>query len=105
MDELKEIRAGNAILLEWEVRDFTKEVPPLYDPQTSVTLTLVRPDGTLAQTQEPMTKIRVGVYRLIYQTVTGDVPDHAGLWTMEVETDDAGQLTLSARVGAFTLVA
>jgi len=104
-DDVKAIRAGNAVLLEWEARDMTKDVPPLFDPGTYVKLTLYRPDRSKAVDAGSMSRVRTGVYRLVHQTVPDDAPDDVGLWTMEVEANNGGVLSLSKELPAFTLEA
>lgn len=65
------IEAGNAVVLYARIKDNTKDLPVLVDP-TTITISLKKPDGTFAVQDAAMTKISVGRYRYIHQTLTND---------------------------------
>ena len=59
--------------------------------------------GCSALGDTSMVRVRQGVYRVIYQTVSADGEDYLGQWEMEVTVVHSGRTNLSELTPAFFL--
>jgi uncharacterized protein YfaS (alpha-2-macroglobulin family) len=94
-------RAGTEVYIQVQLNDLSSTTRPLYDPVTSVTMTLTNPSGTVVLNNVAMTKLSTGIYFYRYQTSTSDP---LGRWTVKFVGNDGAATHRSHNLEAFTLV-
>jgi hypothetical protein len=92
------IEAGNAVVLRARTRDNTKQTPVAVDP-TTITVSLLNPDGVFLVQDVPMVKVGVE-YQYIHQT---GASDPSGDYMQVVKTSYQGKYNQETAV-AFVLV-
>ena len=68
---MRTLARGTAIVLGVQVRDPT-QIPAVFTDPTSITVTLLNPDGTTYQAATAMTQQDIGIYSYVRQTSTSD---------------------------------
>jgi uncharacterized protein YfaS (alpha-2-macroglobulin family) len=96
------IRAGSEVFIRAKTYNMKADPPALFDPATSVKLTIYRPDGTKAVDALSMTKESTGVYIYSYQTSVGDA---TGAYRIEVKTTNGSSIVIQVPAEGYRLVA
>lgn len=94
-------RAGTEVYIQVQLNDLSQVTRPLYDPATSVTMTLRNPSGTIILNNVAMTKLSTGIYYYRYQTLTSSP---LGRWTVNFIGNDGSATHRSHNLEAFQLV-
>ena len=96
------IRAGSNILFDVTTKDRTIEPPALFNPATSVKITLIDPAGTVVIDDVAMSNVSTGLYRYQYQTTGASM---LGSWLVWFKATDSAVIVSTPNLLAFTLVA
>lgn len=90
---LPRIRAGSPIFIRTKTYDYRSEPPVLYNPATSVKVTLTDPLGAVQLNDVAMSNVSTGVYKYdSYQTTTGSAK---GIWVASIKMTDGAFITIT----------
>lgn len=76
----KEVLAGNALLIRFQVMDNTQTPAVLVDPTSGPLIWIKRSDGTMAESGDAAVRDGQGLYHYTYTTLSGDPVGLYKIW-------------------------
>lgn len=91
---------GTGVYIQIHIKDANQTTEQLFNPDTSITITIYNPSGVAVVTDGAMTNESLGTYGYNYQTTTGSP---VGLYTAKFKAVNGSVTGLTHPIGVFLL--